>query len=36
VTKDEELKATALMLIGKEDDEKYRKKYLGVWKEILN
>jgi hypothetical protein len=33
-TKDEEIKVLALDLIDKEDDDKYKKKYAGVWKKV--
>lgn len=32
---DEKIKSSALALIETEDDEKYRNKYLGVWKDVL-
>ncbi len=32
---DEKIKSSALALIETEDDEKYRYKYLGVWKDFL-
>lgn len=32
---DDKLKNIALALIGKEDDVKYRKKYTGLWKDLL-
>ena len=32
---DQQLKNMALILIEKENDEKYRKKYTGLWKDIL-
>ncbi|MEJ7676927.1 MAG: hypothetical protein WKG06_03430 [Segetibacter sp.] len=32
---DDKLKDTALSLIEKEDDVKYRKKYTGLWKDLL-
>lgn len=32
---DDRLKDRALTLIGKEDDVKYRKKYTGLWKDLL-
>ncbi|MDB5262896.1 MAG: hypothetical protein JWQ14_2177 [Adhaeribacter sp.] len=34
-TEDQIVLNTALTLIEYEDDEKYRKKYLGVWKDVL-
>ena len=33
---DEKIKDAALSWIAKEDDEKYRKKYTGVWKDVAN
>ena len=35
INPDEKLKATALKLIQTEEDEKYQKKYLGVWKDLM-
>jgi hypothetical protein len=32
---DEELKDTVITLIETENDEKYHRKYLGVWKDVL-
>jgi uncharacterized protein YnzC (UPF0291/DUF896 family) len=32
-TRDEKVKYQALSLIEKEEDPKYRKKYLGFWKD---
>ncbi len=32
---DEQLKESCLALIETEDDLKYRKKYSGVWKDVL-
>jgi hypothetical protein len=33
---DDKLKETALRLIEAEDDAKYRKKYIGLWQDLLN
>jgi hypothetical protein len=34
LTKDAKIKGMALELIEQEPDEKYRKKYQGVWKKV--
>ncbi|WP_276503940.1 hypothetical protein [Terrimonas pollutisoli] len=35
VVKDEKIKDVASLLIGTEEDPKYSKKYMGLWKDIL-